>query len=424
MKEFTHEGQRHSRPEQRRAATDSGVSRARQYDSDSGVTSDITPGQPARGAEERSTKRQNHVTGLTKHKSADNLKRRRSWFGAKPAEEHVPEVPSLPHLGHQKNRHMNAPATALVIDEQTLQSTPATPDAYEGKEKRKSILGNQKRSQSAVSSKPKKRQSWFGGRALDDDAPPIPSIPTLNKSEQPNSPSYAARAPEKEDKSNRRLSLSRALSRSRSKSNVSTKSKRRSWFQSSNPDHDEDDNDAQPPLPPMPALTHDHGHLTSTSGSSVSTTRSPDQSEYTDPFIDPVADSPLRSFTAEEPIYTAARCSSIKQPRPVSGVSTNRRSYVPKNAASGFLKSTSGRRASKTHSLLDDGDGGRICLSEEQQREWDKLKHLMEVMENRQGKRTSMQILMYHAQADQIARRGRDWDAKGARRRGTRRTKT
>ncbi|KAK5126920.1 hypothetical protein LTR85_008278 [Meristemomyces frigidus] len=384
VKEITPQTQRLSDQEQRRPGTASSVQKARQYNADPNVISHAAHNHPA-VSEEQKLRRRSRGHRLTKQKSEGILRKRQSWFGSRLAvDDPVPDVPSLPLLGHERNRHMAdahaagpaRPGTALTTDEQISWSRPATPEAYEGKEKRKSIFGSRKRTQSSVSqTKPKKRQSWFGGRVTDDDAPPVPAIPTHNTQD------YAVQAPEQEQTRSHRMSLSRALTRSRTKSNVSLKSKRKSWFQSSNPD--DDGNDVEEPLPPMPALTRDYGHQTPTPGSSVATTRSPVHSNFVDPMI--FADSPIRAFMAEDPVQTVTRGNSIKQPRPISGVSlSSRRSYVPKNAASGFLRSTSGRRASQRHSLLDDGEGGMICLNDEQQKEWEKLKNLMEVMESRQ----------------------------------------
>lgn len=199
--------------------------------------------------------------------------------------------------------------------------------------------------------------------------PPVPAMPGQLVDPQAGVVPPVA----KERRVSKRLSL-RRLSRSRSKSDAgaSQHARMNSWQKLD--DH---------PLPPMPALVRDDS--LHTPESSVATTRSPVQSEFIDPRI--LADSPM----------TVTRQGSIKQPRPVSGVSLTakrRRSYVPKNAANGFLKSTTARsassgggtdrRGSHRHSLMDDGEGGVVCLNEEQQREWDKLKHLMEVMEKRQ----------------------------------------
>ncbi|KAK4545640.1 hypothetical protein LTR36_002593 [Oleoguttula mirabilis] len=385
--------QRLSNPEQRGPGTTSSVQKARKYNTEPNVISDVILTQPAISAEEGKMRRRSRGGVLTQQRSEGNLRKRRSWFGGRPAvDENVPDVPTLPLFCSGRNRHMadqsvtgiGRPGTALTTDEQVPWSRSVTPEGYEGKEKRKSIFGSRKRSQSSVSQvKSKKRQSWFGGRASDDDAPPMPAAPTTRRMEQTGQQSYAVQAPENEGTSGRRLSRSRAPSRPRSKSNVSSKSKRKSWFQSRNPD-DADIEEEQPPVPQMPALMYDYGHATPTPDSSVATTRSPDQSNFIDHNI--FADSPVRAFMTEDPVKTMRRGNSIKQPRPISGVSlsSRRRSYIPKNAANGFLRSASGNRASQRHSLLDDGDGGMICLSEEQQVEWDKLKHLMEVMESRQ----------------------------------------
>ncbi|KAK4560722.1 hypothetical protein LTR86_005301 [Recurvomyces mirabilis] len=318
------------------------------------------------------SKRKSRSFSMSKHKADGQTIKRRSWFGGKPEEEAVPAVPKLPPFTALPPMPTSTlrpeaedirPGTALTVDDQIELDTPKTPKPEEPKaEKRKSrrlslgqALKGRTRSKSTASQttpKLEKRQSVLGG--LRDMAPPVPALPV------------ASPTPELIDED--RFSLSRALTMERRKSTASTKSNRRSWWQSSNPD---DGESTPPPVPAVPALVQDDGMRTP--DSSIAYTASPDNSDWTEP--NPFSDGPMR---------TATRGTTMKQPRPISGISvSSRKSYVPKSAAKGFLRSTSGRMSENRHSLMEDGDGGTICLSEEQQKEWDKLKLLMDAMDRR-----------------------------------------
>ena len=349
----------------------SNVQIARRFDAETNAAQDVALSRPATTAGDRQARRKSRGPILAKQKSEGNLKKRRSWFGGRPAhEEDVPALPALPPFGGHRfiadmpNEKAARPGTAVTANERISWSKSTTPEAYTPKlEKRKSFFHR------------KRSKSWFGGRPAEVDAPAVPPMPMRADIQQRAIDAAPLEREDGEEKRNSRLSLGRASSRS-----ASIKRKRKSWLQSSNPD---DTDDEPPTLPPVPPLAqHDHFY---TPDSSVATTRSPDQADFVDPAV--FADSPVRSYPAESPIHTISRCNSIKQPRPISGVSlSSRRSYVPKNAASGFLKSTTNsRRSSYRHSLLDDGDGGMMFLSEEQQLEWEKLKKLLEVVERRQN---------------------------------------
>ncbi|KAF2768916.1 hypothetical protein EJ03DRAFT_351755 [Teratosphaeria nubilosa] len=409
-----------------------------------------TQQQPVSSFDEMSLKRRSRGgTGVSvkKQKSDSDLKlrKRKSWFGGRAeAPSDIPSVPVLPSLQTlMDEKSAAAPfddhfrsGTAVTTDEPiTWPRAPSPPQEQEKKkERRKSIFGRKRRSQSVASH----MQSATGdSKAQAERAPPLPptpsssTAPTLAPTDptalpplptspfsanfsQPLSPGFPPSTPpapgfvpastkvldhaithpsqplttltapkrndSKEVIQSRRKSLSNVVARSRSKSTVSVvsnKSKRRSWFVSSNPDDDDDHSGAGTPIPQAPPLVYGNG--SETPDSSVGTARSPD------PF--------KMAAWQESTTGTGYRGGSINTPRAVSGLSLTarrRRSYTPKNAAGGFLSSTSpkaggsDRRYSYRHSFLDDGDGGMICLSVEQQKEWDKLKHLMDVMEQRQ----------------------------------------
>ncbi|KAK3675478.1 hypothetical protein LTR78_004561 [Recurvomyces mirabilis] len=335
------------------------------------------------------SKRKSRSFSMSKHKADGQTIKRRSWFGGKPEEEAVPAVPKLPPFTALPPMPISTlrpeaedirPGTALTVDDQIELDTPKTPKLGEPKaEKRKSrrlslgqALKGRTRSKSTASQAAptlEKRQSVLGG--LRDMAPPVPALPVaspppeLIDEDTGMVPSALVVA---EKRKSRRFSLSRALTVERRKSTASTKSSRRSWWQSSNPD---DGESSPPPVPAVPALIQDDGMRTP--DSSIAYTASPDNSDLIE--SNPFSDGPMR---------TATRGTTMKQPRPISGISvSSRKSYVPKSAAKGFLRSTSGRMSENRHSLMEDGDGGTVCLSEEQQKEWDKLKLLMDAMDRR-----------------------------------------
>lgn len=314
--------------------------------------------------------------GMAKQKSESNLKKRRSWFGGKRrVHEDVPAVPQLHDSAAEAQPAR--PGTAVTTDEPISWSRSQTPEDSERKTERRRSFFGRKRSQSAASNK-SKRRSWFGGRADDEEAPPMPPMPIQHSSEQ----HHTASAPYSDREKGRTGSFS--FSRQRRTSIASTRSKkRRSWIlpQSSNPDSEDEREEPHPPLPPLPALMADDG-TSFTPDSSVATTQSPVYPNFMD--TSTYAPESPRPFFTEDPVKQVTRGNSIKSPRPISGVSlSSRRSYVPRNAEKSFLKSTN-RRSNIRHSLLDDGEGGVMMLSDEQQREWDKLKNLLEVMEKRQ----------------------------------------
>ncbi|KAH9814278.1 hypothetical protein Tdes44962_MAKER05716 [Teratosphaeria destructans] len=417
--------------------------------SQSSIQPTSTHQQPVSSFDEMNFRRRSRsgtVVSVKKHKSDSNLKlkKRKSWFGGKAeAPPDIPSVPALPSLQTLMDERSPAapfdehfrPGTAVTTDEPiTWPRAPSPPKDEDKKERRKSIFGRKWRSQSAASHL---QPSTGDGKAQEERAPPLPptssasTAPTLApinptarpplptslfsaNFSQPLSPGFPPSTPpapgfvpaspkvldhaishpsqplctltnpkridSQETIQSKRRSLSNVFARSRSKSTVSAvsnKNKRRSWFASSNPDDDDDRSGSSTDIPQVPPLVSGNG--SETPDSSVGTARSPDPFKI--------------AAWAEGTSATGYRDGSISTPRAVSGLSLTarrRRSYTPKNAAGGFLSSTSpkaggsDRRSSYRHSLLDDGDGGMICLSDEQQREWEKLKHLMDLMEQRQ----------------------------------------
>ncbi|KAK3113189.1 hypothetical protein LTR53_009760 [Teratosphaeriaceae sp. CCFEE 6253] len=362
------------------------------YGNHAAAFSEAAISQPTITREEKQAKRRRRGFSLSATKSDGDLRKRKSWFGAKPAADDAPAVPALPPLRPADSSlrwnethatpapKLSRPGTAVTVDDQVPWRRPATPEAAHAEQRKsrrlslgKALLSSRKRSKSTVSQAPPtpvmaKRQSVLGGHR--DMAPPVPALPaSATELIDPSTGVVPSLEASFDKRRSRRMSFSRTFSRESRKSTASMKSQRGTWWQSSNPDGDE----APPPVPSVPSLTGDDG--TATPDSTIGLAASPDHSNFV----------PGRSDFGEMPVRTVTRGTSIKQPRPVSGVSlSSRKSYKPTNAANGFLKSTTSR-SSRRHSLLDDGDGGMICLSDEQQKEWDKLKHLMVTLEARQA---------------------------------------
>ncbi|KAK0925062.1 hypothetical protein LTR91_004254 [Friedmanniomyces endolithicus] len=334
---------------------------------------------PPSPREDKSAKRRSRGFSLSKAKSEGSLKKRKSWFGGKPAAEDAPPVPALPVLrstGSGLGRpdlleptHDARAATSGEAQEQALVSGLSSEGESEARLDRPATSADAETGKATISPRrPPRHVSRHNHR------------PILRH--HPHQPSPGVVVPAAEHPLEKRKSQRKSLfSRERSKSSASHyQSSRNTWWASStntNPlSSDPDDSFAAPPIPAVPALIWDNDG-TATPDSSIAFTASPDNSDTSVAIEHAV-------FAADSPVRTVTRGASIKHPRPVSGVSlSSRKSYVPRNAAKGFLRSTSGR-SSRRHSLLDDGDGGMICLSDEQQREWEKLKHLMITLEGRQ----------------------------------------
>lgn len=188
----------------------------------------------------------------------------------------------------------------------------------------------------------------------------FPAVPTKKKPVDDDAASI--RTTRSEKATARSTQRSKSKKRPQSTASHVRRKRRSSWWASSNPDYSDD----EPAPPPVPALSH---------------------STRTTPNTSPT--------TSENAYTTAVRGDNIKSPRPVSTISTTSRPYVPRSAAKSFLMSTTpvsdNVRKSIRRSMHDAGqpgfeEGGRgtyYCLSAEQQREWEKLKHLMAVMDRR-----------------------------------------
>ena len=181
----------------------------------------------------------------------------------------------------------------------------------------------------------------YSSRGPIDALPTLPAMPfTVDQSAQSTTSSLPA------DKRRSRHATTNTLQRQPSMTSVKSKRRSRSSFwKSSNPDDSDSD------VPPVPALYRG------------------DSSES------------IRQETSQESIRMSrheTRTDNGKKPRPVSVVSTaSRRSYVPRSAAKGFLKSTTGAsddtRKSFRKSQNIENDVDMVCLTDEQRTEWAKL---------------------------------------------------
>lgn len=236
---------------------------------------------------------------------------------------------------------------------------------------------------SKMSRKSKRKSWWQRSKAQDEESEPLPPMPTniavrsqpANDSKAPSpvpvdlsafstAPATKPKALDDDAASIRTTRSQKATARSasqpakakkRPQSTVShTRRRRKSWWSSSNPDDsDSDDEDASNPLPPIPLLVR-------------STGTTPDSS----------------------PTNSEHSANDIHAPRPLSTISAKARTYTPRSAAKSFLVSTTPvadpvcRSVRRSLHQEDGGESerGSYCLSVEQQREWEKLKHLMAVM--------------------------------------------
>ncbi|SMR44936.1 unnamed protein product [Zymoseptoria tritici ST99CH_3D1] len=185
------------------------------------------------------------------------------------------------------------------------------------------------------------RGSWFSNNRQQDagavaDLPTLPAMPvTVVHSTQP----ATAALPTGQQRA-RRASMKSQYSVARS---TRSKSKSNSFWASSNPD----DSDAEN-VPPVPALVRDDDN-------------SPDES--------------FESFRHDAARGRSGKPAGAKGTRPVS--TTSRKSYRPKSAASGFLKSTNGATESQRRSyrnsfkLVDGSD--MVCLTDDQRVAWAQL---------------------------------------------------
>lgn len=505
----------------RRPATSSGVRTARKTpsiddDDDDGaelnrveslLTKNIIEPPPATAAtfEENKARRRSRGLSLSRSKTDDGVKRRRSLFGAKKdveQSETVPDVPTLPTLSaiysRQAPHHLNdtdrpstavsaiasptspgpfSPASTVAAWPTTAPRAPpiaapevfelpaevpastittaakiSTEPAIEVKKSRRRSLGE------ALSGKRSKSMGAkeLSSKGVNGDTPPIPAL-----AKEQAADAVSKIHEEEERRTGTRSRRNSNASVASKASRASRKSRRKSWWQRGKK-HDEDIS----ALPPVPGVTHGHAKQSSTETpagnvdvsafpsapaakmagaedgddtASIRTTRSekstarskpqspktkkprpvssasqvrwrrrswwassnPDDSDDDSNPLPPIPllvrsagttpdSSPTNSHTGHSPSHN----NSNKPPRPVSGVSAS--GYRPRSAAKSFLVSTTpvsdNVRKSVRHSLhggdedLDVASGndrGTYCLSAEQAKEWEKLKHLMAVMDRR-----------------------------------------
>lgn len=277
---------------------------------------------------ERSERRKSRVPTAAQSTSQQNKKNnnRRSWFGGRAdPEEDVPAVPRM--VQHNEN----------LTDQDLGPGTAITTNMTEvGDNRRHSIARSLHRT-----------KSWFKSQEPSVTVEALPPMPVTVAQ-----PAKAATSTLPADQRRRRNSVKTIERRGSVASTVRPKSKRHSFWASSNPDDSDSD------VPPVPALVRDHSP-TSSSNASINNVDNTTEKRAT------------------------------RQARPLSTVSTaSRKSYTPRAAAKGFLKSTNGasdeQRKSfrKSFSLEDDAD--LVCLTDEQRIEWVKLMNEREKFEARQ----------------------------------------
>ncbi|KAK4507809.1 hypothetical protein PRZ48_001544 [Zasmidium cellare] len=250
-------------------------------------------------------------------------------------------------------------------------------DTHERSERRKSRTPTVAR----PTSKKSNRRSWFGGRPdRDEDVPAVPRLVQHTKTRDDDVRPGTAITTNTIETQGRRHSIARSLSR------------KKSWFKAQEPQVTVE------ALPPMPVTVNQPKAATSTlpadqrrrrnsvktierRGSTASTVRpkvkkrssfwassNPDDSDSDIPPV-PALIRDDSSSDDNQP---------TRKPRPLSTISTSsRKSYTPKSAAKGFLKSTNGaseeQRKSFRRSFHLEDESDLVCLTEEQRIEWAKL---------------------------------------------------
>lgn len=279
-------------------------------------------GRPERS--ERRERRKSRTPTIARPTSQHGKKNRRSWFGGRPdTEEDIPAVPRLaPHTESSKDGDFR-PGTAITTN--TIERQSRRHSLARSISRKKSWLGKSQESQVTVVA-----------------LPPMPV--TVSQ------PVKAAISTLPADQRRRRNSVKTIERRGSTASTIKPRKRRNSFWESSNPDDSDSD------VPPVPALVRDG---------------TPDSN----------SNASFRNGDDAEPAVVekrATRGDGIKQPRPLSTVSTaSRKSYVPRSAAKGFLKSTNTasdeQRKSFRRSFALEDEADLVCLTEEQRIEWAKL---------------------------------------------------
>lgn len=246
-----------------------------------------------------------------------SMSRRRSWFGGRPdADEDVPAVPTLVRTDYNGVSGIKSPTLG-----RSSRSNGA--DYYQLPEDKRDRRASHRQNATAIGA-----------------LPPLPSIPIVTGYVPPPATSTLP----DEQRRSRRQSM-KSLHRSNSQASTKSRRKSRSFWASSNPDDDDED------VPPVPVLA---------SPSSI----------RNDPFEEQQQRSQSRGRARSSTHGDGAR-----EPRPVSTAS--RRSYVPRSAAAGFLKSTNGASEDQRKSYrrsFNLGEGvDLVCVTNEHQVEWEKL---------------------------------------------------
>lgn len=257
-----------------------------------------------------------------------SMSRRRSWFGGKPdADEDIPAMPTLVRTDYNHNGGIKSPTLGRSSRNNGMDYVQLPEDKRD------------------------KRTSAFATRQNVTAIGALPPMPTnADYTTTPATSTLPA-----EQRRSRRQSM-KSLHRSNSQASTKSRRKSRSFWTSSNPDDEDED------VPPVPALYNG---------------TSPDSITRNDPFDD---DDDQTRGRARSSTHGEGQ----KQPRPVSTAS--RRSYVPKSAASGFLKSTNGASETQRKSYrrsFNLGEGVElVCVTDEHRIEWEKLMNKHAKMED------------------------------------------
>lgn len=275
---------------------------------------------PDAGHSERSEKRERRKSRTpTVARPTSSKSNRRSWFGGRPDRDE--DAPPVPRVVQQKK----------TTGESVRPGTAITTDTIETQDRRHSSARSLSR-----------KKSWFKAQEPQVTVEALPPMPvTVSQTTKAATSTLPA------DQRRRRNSVRTIERRGSTASTVRPKLKKRSSFwASSNPDDSDSD------VPPVPALVRDD---TTDSNSVASSDNEQSRVER-------------RTTTSD----------GTRQPRPLSTVSTaSRKSYTPRSAAKGFLKSTNGasdeQRMGFRQSFHLEDESDLVCLTEEQRIAWARL---------------------------------------------------